>query len=95
MSLVSKLNLNNHMLKRKSKREHGKIKLSNYFQEFKEGERVAVKRELSVQPKFPKQIQGRSGIISGKRGRSYLVKIKDIKKGKTYIIHPIHLKKLK
>ena len=76
-------------------REHGKVKLSKYFQEFKKGERVAVKRELSVQPKFPKQIQGRSGVVNGKRGNSYLVKIKDINKEKSYIIHPVHLKKLK
>jgi len=85
----------NRMLKRKKKQEHGKIKLSNYFQEFGEGERVAVKRELSVQPKFPKTLQGRSGIINGKRGNSYVVKINDMKKGKTYIIHPVHLRKLK
>lgn len=83
------------MLKRKSMREHGKVKLSKYFQEFKKGERVAVKRELAVQPKFPKQIQGRSGLVSGKRGSSYLVKIKDMNKEKSYIIHPVHLKKLK
>ena len=54
------------MIKRKSKREKGKVRFSNYFQAFKEGERVAVKRELSVQPKFPKQIQGRSGVVSGR-----------------------------
>ena len=83
------------MIKRKSKREKGKIKLSSYFQEFKEGERVAVKRELSVQPKFPKQIQGRSGVVNGKRGNYYIVKISDLNKRKTYVIHPVHLKKLK
>lgn len=74
---------------------HGKISLSNYFQEFKEGERVAVIRELAVQPKFPRQLQGRSGVVSGKRGDSYIVKINDLNKEKTYIIHPVHLKKLK
>jgi ribosomal protein L21E len=83
------------MLKRKPLREQGKIKLSLYFQKFKEGERVAVIRELSKQPVFPRTLQGRSGIISGKRGNSYLVKIKDLNKEKVYIIHPIHLKKLK
>jgi large subunit ribosomal protein L21e len=83
------------MIKRKSKREKGKIKLSNYFQEFNEGDRVAVKRELSVQPKFPKQIQGRSGVVKTKRGNSYIVKISDLNKEKTYLIHPVHLKKLK
>jgi len=83
------------MIKRKSIREHGKVKLSNYFQEFNKGDRVAVKRELSVQPKFPKRLQGRSGVIEDKRGKSYIVKINDLNKGKIYIIHPVHLKKLK
>jgi len=83
------------MIQRKRLRTHGKIKFSNYFQEFKEGDRVAVVRELAVQPKFPKQIQGRSGVVQSKRGNSYIVNIKDLNKEKTYIIHPVHLKKLK
>lgn len=83
------------MLKRKSVREKGKLKLSQYFQKFNSGDRVAVKRELSVQPKFPKQLQGRSGVVESTRGNSYVVKINDLNKEKTYIIHPVHLKKLK
>jgi len=83
------------MLKRKPIRTKGKIKLSRYFQEFEKGERVAVIRELAINPKFPKQLQGRSGIVESKRGTSYIVKIKDLNKEKSYIIHPAHLKKLK
>ena len=83
------------MLKRKSVREKGKISLSQYFQEFKKGDRVAVKRELSLRPKFPKQLQGRSGVVEGNRGSSYIVKINDMNKEKTYIIHPVHLRMLK
>lgn len=83
------------MIKRKRLRTRGKINFSNYFQEFKEGDRVAVVRELAVQPKFPKQIQGRSGVVQSKRGNSYIVNIKDLNKEKTYIIHPVHLRKLK
>jgi large subunit ribosomal protein L21e len=83
------------MNKRKKMKEHGKIKLSNYFQEFKEGDRVAVVRELAERPKFPKQLQGRSGVVASKRGRSYVVEIKDLNKDKSYIIHPVHLRKLK
>ncbi len=83
------------MLKRKPVREKGKLRLSQYFQKFEKGDRVAVKRELSVQPKFPKQIQGRSGVVEDTRGSSYVVKINDLNKEKTYIIHPVHLKKLK
>ncbi len=83
------------MIKRKQMKTHGKIRFSNYFQEFKQGERVTVIRELALDPKFPKQIQGRSGVVESKRGSSYLVKIKDLNKEKTYIIHPIHLRRLK
>ena len=83
------------MVKRKPQREHGKINLSQYFQEFKKGDRVAVKRELSMRPKFPKQLQGRSGVVQSKKGNSYIVKINDLNKEKEYIIHPIHLKLLK
>jgi ribosomal protein L21E len=83
------------MLKRKSHTERGKIKLSQYFQSFSEGERVAVVRELALRPKFPKQIQGRSGVVKGKRGSAYIVSIHDSNKEKAYIIHPVHLKKLR
>ena len=83
------------MIKRKRQREHGKIKLSRWFQEFKKGDRVAVIRELAVQPKFPKKLQGRSGEVEGKRGNCYIVKIKDLNKEKTYIIHPVHLRGLR
>lgn len=83
------------MIKRKNQRDRGKVNLSSYFQNFENGEKVSVKRELSLHPKFPKQIQGRSGIITGKRGNSYIVKISDFNKEKSYIIHPVHLKKLK
>ena len=83
------------MRKRKQLRTRGKLKLSNYFQEFKEGDRVAVIRELSVNPKFPMQIQGRSGEIKSKRGNSYMVKLNDLNKEKHYLIHPVHLRKLK
>lgn len=82
------------MLKRKRIREKGKIKFSRYFQNLKKGDKVAVVRELSLKAAFPKSIQGRTGVIEGKRGRSYVIKIK-IGKDKRFIIHPIHLKKLK
>ena len=83
------------MIKRKKQREHGKIKLSRYFQDFKKGDRVAVIRELALQPKFPKTLQGRSGVVETKKGKSYIVKIKDLNKEKTYIIHPVHLRRLR
>ncbi|MEN9626149.1 MAG: hypothetical protein RL557_477, partial [archaeon] len=59
------------------------------------GERVTVISELSVTPKFPRKLQGRSGKIAGKRGSHYVIKLNDVAKEKTYIIHPVHLRRLK
>lgn len=83
------------MAKRKNIREQGKIKFSRAFQELKEGDVVAIVREEAKQPRFPKRIQGRTGIIEEKRGRSFIIKLKDIKKEKKFIINPVHLKKIK
>jgi len=39
-------------------------------------------------------MSGRTGIVIGKRGRSYIVNIKDFNKEKTFIVPPIHLKRI-
>jgi len=83
------------MVKQKKTRTRGKISLSRYFQEFKEGDAVAVVREFAVKASFPGRMQGRTGKISGKRGKSYIVKILDQNKEKTFLMAPIHLKKIK
>lgn len=83
------------MVRKKKIRKKGKLQLSRYFQELNEGDFVAVVKESSVQAKFPERIQGRTGIIEGKRGRSYIIKIKDQEKEKKFLIAPIHLKKIK
>jgi len=82
------------MAKSKNIRKKGKLYLSRYFQEFKEGEKVAVDKEISLETNFPDRLQGRTGRIIGKRGRTYFVEIKDIEKIKRFLIHPIHLKKI-
>lgn len=82
-------------MKRKPIRTRGKVQLSRYFQEFKEGDYVAVVREISLQPSFPNQIQGRTGVVESKRGKAFMIKMKDMNKEKRYLIEPIHLKKIK
>ena len=83
------------MARRKNIHERGKIRFSEYFKELKKGDRVAVKREKSVNASFPNRIHGRTGIVTGKRGRSYTVLVKEFSKEKTFIIPPIHLKRIK
>ena len=78
----------------KSPRTHGKISLTRYFQEFKVNEKVVLKAEPSFQKAmyFPR-FHGLPGIITGKQGECYTVRIKDGNKTKNLVIHPIHLKK--
>jgi ribosomal protein L21E len=83
------------MVKRKSIREKGKLKLSRYFQKFEEGDKVSVVREVSLPCDFPERFQGRTGTVQGMQGRGVVLKIKDQNKEKVLIVPPIHLKKIK
>jgi len=83
------------MVKRKPIKTRGKLKLSRYFQTFDKGARVAVVEESAVQFSFPLRLQGLTGIVLERRGKSYLVQIKDKNKEKQFLIEPIHLKKIK
>jgi large subunit ribosomal protein L21e len=82
------------MVQRKRIRTRGKLSLSRYFQELNEGDRVAIVKETSVASSFPERMQGRTGVVLGKRGNACIIRIKDHEKEKTFIIPPIHLKKI-
>ncbi|MEK6833077.1 MAG: hypothetical protein AABY32_03440 [Nanoarchaeota archaeon] len=82
------------MTDRKPIRTRGKIQFSRYFQELKKGDSVAVVSEKALQPTFPKRLQGRTGKINKRIGKSYSVNIKDQTKEKEFIICPVHLKKI-
>lgn len=82
------------MVGRKNIRARGKISLSKYFQELKNGDSVAVCLEQSVPATIPKRLQGRTGVIEGRKGKAYILKLKDQNQEKRYLIKPIHLKKL-
>ena len=70
-------------------------RISKIFQELNEGDKVGIVVEPSEKAEFPKRIIGRTGNIEGKRGKAYIVKIKDMNQEKRFIIRPIHLKRLK
>lgn len=83
------------MAKRKKIRTRGKLPLSRYFQELKEGEKVAVVIERSQRASFPNRLYGRTGVVCGKRGREYVIAIKDQEKEKSFLINAIHLKRIR
>ncbi len=80
---------------RKKVRTKGKLQFSRYFQELEKGDFVAIVREPAVQSSFPTRLQGRTGLIEERRGKAYIIKIKDQAKEKKFLIEPIHLKKIK
>ena len=81
-------------LKRKRK-EKGKIFIKKFIQEFKEGDKVVIKPDPSVQKGLVnRRFIGKSGEIIGKRGRGYEVLVKDGRKEKVVITYPVHLKKV-
>jgi len=83
------------MARRKNVRTRGKLQLSKYFQELEKGEKVAVIKERAVASSFPVRLQGKTGVVEERRGKAYIIKIKDSNKEKKFLIEPIHLKKIK
>jgi large subunit ribosomal protein L21e len=83
-----------HKLK-KSVRTRGKISISRYFQKLKVDDMVQLVAEPSIHKGlyFPKY-HGKHGIVKGKRGNCYEVKVKAPKREKIIIVHPIHLRKI-
>ena len=82
------------MVTHKTARQKGKLSFSRFFQKLLPGDAVAVVRELSVPFFYSKRLQGRTGKVIAKRGNSYEVLVKHLNKPKTYMIPPIHLKKI-
>jgi large subunit ribosomal protein L21e len=75
------------------KRIRDKTPITKYIQEFKPGDKVVIKPEPSSHKGMPfKRFFGRSGTVIDKRGKSYIVKIKDGNKEKQIISRPEHLK---
>jgi large subunit ribosomal protein L21e len=75
-------------------RRRGKLSLSSFFKSFKEGDKIILNAEPAVQKGiYFRRFHGKTGIIQGKTGSCYRVLIRDKKKNKTIIVHPVHLKK--
>lgn len=65
------------------------------MQEYAEGERVQLKAESAYQKGlYHLDYHGKIGTIAGKQGDCYKVGLKDGKKDKLLIVHPVHLKKM-
>lgn len=78
----------------KARRSKGKISLTNYFQQLKKGDKVALKAEPAYQKgMYDLRFHGKIGTVGSKTGKCYEVCISD-GKAKKLIVHPVHLKKV-
>ena len=75
-------------------REKGKLRLSSYFKKIEDGASVALVTDAGVRMSYPKRLKGMSGKVLESRGKFKVVEIKDGNKAKTFIVHPVHLRKL-
>ena len=82
------------MVKGKSIRKKGKVNLSRYFKKINVGSQVSIVSDVGCKITFPRRLKGKTGKISGERGKFKLVELRDGNKKKTFIIHPIHLRKV-
>jgi len=83
-----------HLMKKHAS-DKGKIPITRFFTEYKEGDHVKLLAEPAVQKAlFHLRFYGKNAIVQKRRGDCYEVTIKDGSKIKTLITHPIHLRKL-
>lgn len=80
--------------KGKDARDKRKKNLAKHFPTIKEGDHVALIRDLSSKPCFPSRFHGLTGKILKKQGKAYIVEFFDQDKKKTMSVNPVHLKKI-
>lgn len=71
------------------------LKPSMFIREFNIGDRVAIDIQSACRKHPHPKFQGRIGTVVGKRGRAYIVEVKDMKAKKIVIAKPEHLKIIK
>jgi large subunit ribosomal protein L21e len=80
----------------KSPRERGMPPVARVMRTFEEGDSVSIKIEPSIRDGAPHlRFQGRTGIVIGRQGRAYMVRISDGGKEKVILSDAVHLMKAK
>jgi large subunit ribosomal protein L21e len=76
----------------KRKRERGRTPLTSVLRRFSIGEKVHVGFNPNIYEGVPfRRFIGKTGIIIGKRGSCYMIKIRDVSAEKKILVHPAHL----
>jgi large subunit ribosomal protein L21e len=82
-----------HRSTRKKLRKSTKITVNQYFKDFIDGQRVVIDIESASSESMPcRRFQGLTGEVIGRRGRAYIIKLKDCNKIKKVITPSEHLR---
>ncbi len=82
-----------HILRRKP-RERGLTPITHEFQQFEVGEKVSVVINPSIHKGMPhSRFQGKTGVVKGQQGNSWVVSLHDGDKEKTVVARAEHLKR--
>ena len=85
----------NKTRKKLTKHIRDKETITSHLKTFEEGEKVNIKIDSSIHKGIPHpKFHGKSGTVRGKRGKSYLVEVKDLNKKKELHVYPSHLPKV-
>ncbi|MDP6098815.1 MAG: 50S ribosomal protein L21e [Candidatus Thalassarchaeaceae archaeon] len=77
----------------RSKKDRGRLFISRAIHPYKIGDSVAIVIDGGQQKGMPhRRFQGRTGTISGKQGRAYVITVKDGNMTKTVVSRPEHLR---
>ncbi len=80
----------------KRARDRGLSPITRIFQEFEVGEKASVNIDPSIHRGQPHvRFHGRTGTVTGSRGKAYLLKVRMGGKDKEIIVRPEHLRKAK
>lgn len=79
----------------KRKRHRGKVTITRMLQEFKIGDKVRVIQEPAIHKGMPNpKFKNVVGEVIKKRGKAYIVKLKDLNKIKRVVSASVHLRKM-
>lgn len=80
----------------KRARDRGLSPITRIFQQFEVGEKASVNIDPSIHKGQPHvRFHGRTGTVTGSRGKAYLIKVRMGGKDKQIIVRPEHLRKAK
>ena len=79
-------------LLRRKPRERGKSGLSKILHDYEKGDKVVIKTDPSVHKGMPhRRYHGKVGVITDKRGKSYVISVKQGNAVKEIIVRPEHI----